>query len=128
MMNLILVALGGATGASLRYGCYALFERWSLGGGTGATLFVNVAGSFVMGLLMGWLTAREDGGSMTAIWLFVGVGMLGAFTTFSAFSRETVHMINDGAMLKASAYALVNVTASVAAFMLAFAMLKRVLA
>ncbi len=88
MMQLLLVALGGAVGSVARYGVglaaarlFGLAFPWG-------TLFVNVAG----GLAMGWLAARV--GPAQEQWrLLLGVGALGGFTTFSAFSLETVRLM-----------------------------------
>lgn len=102
------VALGGGFGAWLRYVVGRLVP---LGGFPWATLTVNIAGSFAMGLLVGWL-ARHDAGEGWR--LLLGVGLLGGFTTFSAFSLELVEMIERGNAGIAVAYALVSVVAGIA--------------
>ena len=111
---LLLVAVGGAVGACLRY----LVGVWTLANlGPGlpfATWGVNIAGSLAMGLLAGWLT-RVDGGD--ALCLLLGVGVLGGFTTFSAFSLEVFIMINRNEFGLASAYAVSSVAGSVLALM-----------
>ncbi|WP_199502941.1 fluoride efflux transporter CrcB [Qipengyuania sp. YIM B01966] len=109
------VALGGALGAVLRYQTGGAVARW-LGPSAAAafpwaTLAVNVTGSFAMGLLAGWL-ARHDGAE--GWWLLLGVGLLGGFTTFSAFSLELLSLIERGAPGLALAYALVSVAAGLA--------------
>ena len=83
MPNLILVMLGGALGAGARHLAGAAQLRWLGPGFPWATLFVNLAGSLLMGLLAGWLVLR--GGSEQTR-LFLAVGILGGFTTFSAFA------------------------------------------
>ena len=115
-----LVALGGGAGAWLRYLTGTAWTR-AIGPVAAsafpwATLLVNTAGSFAMGLLAGWL-ARHGG---TGIWsggehwrLLLGVGVLGGFTTFSAFSLELANMAQRGALGLALAYALVSVLAGV---------------
>ncbi|MEM1087568.1 MAG: CrcB family protein [Pseudomonadota bacterium] len=119
MLNIVYVALGGAIGASLRYSAGLAF-----GSGAQATLFVNVAGSLALGVLMGWLTTRtvESG---NVLMLFLGVGLLGAFTTFSAFSRETVHFFMQGEVLRGSIYAGVNMVGALAAFAMALVITQR---
>lgn len=102
------VALGGGVGAWLRYVVGRLVP---LGAFPWATLMVNVGGSFAMGLLVGWL-ARHDAGESWR--LLLGVGLLGGFTTFSAFSLELVNMIERGDSAMAATYALVSVVAGVA--------------
>lgn len=109
------VALGGALGAVLRYQTGGAVARW-LGPSAAAafpwaTLAVNITGSFAMGLLAGWL-ARHDGAEGWR--LLLGVGLLGGFTTFSAFSLELLGLIERGAPGLALAYALVSVAAGLA--------------
>jgi fluoride exporter len=93
------VALGGALGAWLR------FVAGKLGGLSDfpfATLTVNILGSFVMGLLAGWLAQQDQGAEGWR--LFLGVGVLGGFTTFSAFSLEIVQLSQRGAWADAALY------------------------
>lgn len=110
---LLLVASGGALGAVLRY----LVGRWTLVNlGPGlpfGTWTVNIAGAFAMGMLAGWLTRIDDGGG--ELRLLLGVGVLGGFTTFSAFSLEVFNMINRGEIGLAAAYAVSSVAGSVLA-------------
>ena len=112
-----LVALGGGVGAVLRYQSGRVLTGL-LGPATMtafpyATLAVNVVGSLAMGLLAGWL-ARHGAASET--WrLLIGVGLLGGFTTFSAFSLELMLLIERGQASTAFAYALISVLAGVTA-------------
>jgi fluoride exporter len=111
MPNLLFVMLGGALGAGARHlvGGVALARL-----GTGfpwGTLTVNLVGGLLMGLLAGWL-AR--GGGSEASRLFFAVGVLGGFTTFSAFSLETLLMIERGQYGFASLYVGASVIGSVA--------------
>ncbi len=128
MSGFLLVAAGGAIGAMFRYGIANVAVRLTDAPGTYATFFVNVVGSLLLGLLMAWLVARSQGETHHNLFLFVGVGLLGGFTTFSAFSLETVHMINDGAYTRAASYAVANTVGSVMALFLAFHLLRRFLA
>lgn len=104
---------GGAIGAGLRF----LLGRFTLHqfgpGFPWGTLTVNLAGGLAMGLLAGLLARFGTGGEGWR--LFVGVGILGGFTTFSAFSLETANMIERGAIGLAAGYALVSVIGSVLA-------------
>lgn len=104
------VALGGAGGAAARYQIGRLMTHW-MGPQTmsifpWATLAVNTIGSLAMGLLAGFLLrmgAEADG------WrLLLGVGLLGGFTTFSAFSLEVAMLIQRGQLGLASIYALIS--------------------
>jgi CrcB protein len=118
------VALGGAAGAWLRYVSGILIFR-SLGPAAQfpwATLTVNVLGSLAMGLLAGWL-ARH--GSHGEGWrLLLGVGLLGGFTTFSAFSLELVLMIERGTLFNAAIYAGISVLAGIAALFTGLALMR----
>ena len=109
------VAIGGAIGAACRYQLGRAVTHWA-GAGTSfpwATLAVNVLGCFAMGVLFGWL-ARFEGGT-EATRLFIGVGLLGGFTTFSAFGLEMLQLIQRGSAGLAVLYAGVSVLAGLAA-------------
>jgi CrcB protein len=111
------VALGGAIGALLRYQTGRLLTHW-LGPNTvtafpWATLTVNVIGSLAMGLLAGYLARHGQGGEPWR--LFLGVGVLGGFTTFSAFSLELMVLIERGQAAQGLIYAAVSVLAGLTA-------------
>lgn len=93
------VAAGGATGAWLRFMVGRLIGANPF---PYATLTVNVLGSLAMGLLAGWLARHGESGEPWR--LLLGVGVLGGFTTFSAFSLEIALMIERGAMAQAATY------------------------
>jgi CrcB protein len=118
-----LVAGGGALGALARYHTGQLLSHL-LGQRTAdafpwATLSVNIVGSLLMGALVGWL-ARGTASSETAetLRLAVGVGLLGGFTTFSAFSAELVTMLHRGQMVDALIYGAASLIAGMAAIVL----------
>lgn len=127
MNGFVLVAIGGAIGACLRYGVGLAFTDHGGVAGAWATLFVNVVGSFILGALMGWFAAREPDLEST-LWLLVGVGMMGAFTTFSAFSRDTVDLLMNGEVVKGFVYAGLNMVGALTAFAAGLIALKRLLA
>jgi CrcB protein len=106
MPNLLLVMLGGAIGAGARHLAGAAGLRWLGPGFPWATLFVNLAGSLLMGLFAGWLVQKGGNEQMR---LFLAVGILGGFTTFSAFSLELGLMIQRGELAGAAAYILASV-------------------
>jgi CrcB protein len=124
MPPLLLVMLGGALGSGARYlvGRVAFVQ---LGGGyPWATLAVNWIGGFLMGALVGVLAQR--GGNEPAR-LFVAVGILGGFTTFSSFSLDMMTMIERGSWPAALAYAGISVFGALAA-LFAGLMLTRAIA
>ncbi|MEA3243509.1 MAG: fluoride efflux transporter CrcB, partial [Pseudomonadota bacterium] len=100
MNQVLAIAGGGAVGAVLRYwvsyGVYALTGR----GFPYGTLVVNVLGSLVMGFLYIWLLERMPGG--VAMRAFLLIGLLGAFTTFSTFSVETLNLMEAGQIARAA--------------------------
>ncbi len=120
------VALGGGIGAWLRF---LTGRAWTQAIGPvassafpWATLSVNLIGSFAMGLLAGWL-ARF--GTYGEGWrLLLGVGVLGGFTTFSAFSLELAGMAQRGALGMAAGYALVSLVGGVAGLFAGLAMMR----
>lgn len=113
-MNSLLVMIGGALGALGRHQFGSLAGRLLGSGWPWGTLGVNIIGGLAMGLLAGWLARYGSGGGDQAR-LLLGVGVLGGFTTFSAFSLETALMIERGAWGGAAAYAGLSVALSVGA-------------
>ncbi|MEP7211129.1 MAG: fluoride efflux transporter CrcB [Alphaproteobacteria bacterium] len=128
MLNILLVAGGGALGAIARYLLSGAALRvmgpasaWNYG-----TFTANIVGSLAMGILAGWLAFRVDGG---ANWrLFLGTGVLGGFTTFSAFSLETALMIERREYAPAALYVGVSVALGVAALFVGLWISRRVFA
>ena len=113
-----LVATGGALGALGRYQAGRLIAN--LAGPDNAfpwaTLGVNIVGSLAMGVLVGWL-ARGTTSDQAAesLRLLVGVGLLGGFTTFSAFSAELVTLVHRGQAMLALGYSATSLIAGMAA-------------
>ncbi|PZQ63649.1 MAG: fluoride efflux transporter CrcB [Phenylobacterium zucineum] len=127
MQNLLLVAAGGATGAVARYVLGAQALRAFGPGWPYGTLAVNVIGGFLMGLLAGGLALRGLGDAEK--WrLLLGVGVLGGFTTFSAYSLEVALMIERRAWASALAYSLGSVVLSVGALFAGLFLARRVFA
>ncbi len=113
MVHLIYVALGGAIGASLRHLVNLASLRMLGPNLPWGTLAVNVLGSFVMGLFIEFL-ARRLGGS-PELRLLVATGLLGGFTTFSAFSLDFAGLWERGAVSTAFLYAAGSVVFSITA-------------
>ena len=107
MHKILLVAIGGACGAVLRYGLVSISQ---LAGGSFplGTLSVNVLGSFLIGIFAAYLTASGSvGGNLQ---LLFQTGLLGAFTTFSAFSLDTMLLWQNGHAKAAALNVILNVT------------------
>ncbi len=103
MPVLLQVALGGALGASLRFLSGAIILRAMGSGFPYGTMFVNVVGSFLMGLLAFYLLERMDG-SFSRYAPFLMTGLLGGFTTFSAYSLDALYLLERGRYVSASVY------------------------
>ncbi len=111
MDKLLMVAAGGALGAVLRYASVGWIVRLT-GAGFMGTLFVNVVGSFIMGLLAFILIERFPESSMRVA-PFLMTGVLGGFTTFSAYSLDVIFLIERGRWITATWYAGGSVVLSV---------------
>lgn len=113
MQSTLLVMLGGAVGAAARYHLGAAAARLFGSGFPLGTLAANLAGGFAMGLLAG---ALGRGAAADDPWrLLLGVGLLGGFTTFSAFSLETIVLFETGQASLALLYVAASVLGAVAA-------------
>lgn len=121
MTRLLLVAAGGALGAVARYGAGRILP---MGGWPYATLTVNVVGGLLMGLLAGWLAFR-GGAHSESLRLFAAVGVLGGFTTFSAFSLEAALMIERRQLAMAGGYVAASVVLSIAALFIGLMVARR---
>jgi fluoride exporter len=113
MNQFILVAAGGAIGACLRFAINSGISRALGTAFPYGILGVNVAGSFAMGWLIGWLAAR--GLSDGQVKLFLATGVLGGFTTFSAFSLDAVSLWEHGQMTQSLIYVVASVGCAIAA-------------
>ena len=107
-MNLVIpIALGGALGAVARY-AVAIWAHHVAGHGFPyGTLLVNVLGSLAVGVL--YVVIVESGENLGHYRAPLMVGLLGAFTTFSTFSLDTMHLLENGAVAKAGVNILLNV-------------------
>jgi CrcB protein len=115
------VALGGALGSVARYACSTAAARWLGSGFPWSTLFVNVTGSFVIGVLAALVTADGRPALGTDARAFFMVGILGGFTTVSTFSLETLDLARSGALGAAAANAALSLVSCLVAVWLGFA-------
>jgi CrcB protein len=101
----VLVAVGGSLGAAARYLLDRAIATRQAGPFPLGTLVVNVTGSVALGALLGWAARQEVPAGLLA---WAGTGFLGAYTTFSTFTYETVRLLEDGAWRYAAANLLLS--------------------
>ena len=112
-MQYLAIAAGGALGALLRFWSSTSIHRLMGQSFPYGTLFVNVVGSLLMGFLYILLTSRME---LPVVWrAFFLVGLLGAFTTFSTFSMDTLQLLEKGELLRAVLNVFSNVVICIAA-------------
>lgn len=125
MMTYLWVALGGAIGASARYGVGVQATKWLGLGFPWGTLTVNIVGSFLMGALIELMALKLSvSQDMRA---FLTVGILGGFTTFSAFSLDFAVLVERKEMMLAGLYAAGSVGLSIAALFAGLWLMRAVL-
>ena len=122
-MTYLLVFLGGGIGAALRHGVNVAFTRWFGTGFPFHTVFENVSGSFIMGLLAGYFAFK--GQESQHLRLFLTTGILGGYTTFSAFSLDAMLLWERGQMALAGAYVLMSVLASIGALVIGLLLVRQ---
>ena len=115
MLSIFLVFVGGGIGAALRHGVNVAAAAWFGTGFPWSTMIVNVVGSFVIGALAAWFAFRGDAMWTQPLRLFLATGILGGFTTFSAFSLDFALLFERGEIGQGIAYVLVSVALSLAA-------------
>ena len=119
MRDVLVVAAGGAMGAVARYKLSGLVLHRTLDWNfPAATFVVNVLGCLVAGVLSGLVERHDMFAPHLRLLLFTGI--LGGFTTFSAFGLETVHLVRRGHTATAALYVALSVFVGLAAFFLAF--------
>ena len=124
MQNALIVFIGAGLGGVLRHGVNTGCARFCGTAFPWGTLSVNVVGSLAMGLIVGWLSFRTEAGWSQPLRLFLTTGILGGFTTFSAFSLDTVLLWERGETALAGGYAVGSVLLSVAALAAGLAIMR----
>jgi CrcB protein len=124
MNQYLLVFLGGGIGSALRLGTYRLARLWLPPEFPWGTFSVNVVGGLCAGMVTGWLMGRSAGGADPAA-LFLMTGVLGGFTTFSAFSVDAVLLFQRGSQGAAILYVMASLTLSVAATILGLWLIRQ---
>ena len=124
MIAFLLVFLGAGLGGMARHAVNVGCARWCGVEFPWGTLTVNVVGSFAMGALAGWLAFRAGAAWTPNARLFLATGVLGGFTTFSAFSLDALLLWERGEALRAGLYVTGSVTASVLALALALSLVR----
>ena len=114
MQSTLIVFLGAGIGGALRHGVNIGAARLFGIGFPWGTLTVNVVGGFAMGVLAGWLALKAGETWTQSVRLFLATGILGGFTTFSAFSLDAVVLWQRGESIAAVAYVLASVVLSIA--------------
>ena len=105
-MIYLFIALGGAAGSILRYVIGGAVQRLSGSGFPFGTMFVNVSGCFLIGMLMRQFLNMQLSNDLRALLI---VGFCGGFTTFSTFSAETLGLIEGGEYVRATSYVVLSV-------------------
>lgn len=111
MGGYLIVFIGAGLGGALRHAVNSVALRLAGPPFPAATMAVNIVGSVVMGLLVGWFAHRSDPGQSWR--LFLTTGMLGGFTTFSTFSLDTILLWERGQALTAIFYVVLSIALSI---------------
>ncbi len=123
MTGFLIVFLGGGFGAALRHGVNILAARYLGATFPWGTLIENVSGSFVMGLLVAYFAFKGDAAQPWR--LFLATGVLGGYTTFSAFSLEVVLLYERGDIALAALYVLLSVGLAVGGLFAGLALVRQ---
>jgi len=121
-MNYLIVFFGAGIGGAFRHGVNVLAAKWWGTQFPFGTLTINVLGSLIMGLLAGYFALK---GEASQAWrLFFTTGIIGGFTTFSAFSLETATLYERGAVAAAASYVVASVVLSLIAVFIGLAVMR----
>jgi CrcB protein len=126
MTSYLLVFLGAGIGGALRHGVNVGCARYCGTDFPWGTLTVNFVGSFIMGFLAGWLAFKAGEGWSQPLRLFLTTGILGGFTTFSAFSLDAVLIWERGQEGIAATYVVASVVLSIAGLVAGLGLIRAV--
>ena len=119
MIKFLLIALGGALGAPLRYFINDLMKNFYFFMMPSGTMLINFIGCFCIGIAMAKIPDFKSN-----IYFFLIIGMLGSFTTMSAFSQQTIEMLYNGKAIHALAYVLLSISSCMIGTLLAYSFFK----
>jgi fluoride exporter len=125
-MNYLLVFIGGGLGSSLRHTINMVSTRYLGTAFPYHTFIINITGSIVMGLIAGYLAFKGDAAQSWRLFLMTGI--LGGYTTFSAFSLDTAMLYERGEVGLAVAYVLGSVVISIAGLFAGLALVRHLAA
>jgi CrcB protein len=121
-MGFLIVFLGGGLGAAIRHGINLGVARLFGTGFPYATFFINVTGSFVMGLIAAWFAFKGDASQHWR--LFLTTGILGGYTTFSTFSLDAALLYERGQLTLAAIYVVGSVVLGIAGLFAGLAIVR----
>jgi len=124
MTPAFLIFVGGGLGAVARYGLTLLAARAFGTGFPWGTFGINITGSLAMGLIAGFFLSRGMPPALEHARLFLTTGILGGFTTFSAFSLDTIVLWEDGRLAVLAFYVLGSVALSIGALFIGYSLTK----
>lgn len=124
-MSYFIVFVGSGIGGALRHGANVASGHLVGHGFPAGTIFVNILGSLLMGVLVGLFAFKGHGDH--GLRLFLATGVLGGFTTFSTFSLDSVTLYRRGELAAAAAYAVGSVTVSIGALVLGLYLVRRLI-
>ena len=119
LKNFLIVGIGGGLGAMLRYGVYRLMPGQPV---HYATLVVNIIGSFILGMLIGYVMQSAQLSDSTK--LFIGTGLCGGLTTFSAFAVENMNFLISGKYGTAAVYIFISMALGILSAFLGYKLIQ----
>jgi CrcB protein len=122
-MTYIIIAFGGALGSVARYMMQSFIGSLTGPNFPYGTLIVNISGSIIMGLFIGWL-ARTNHENAQQLRFFIAIGILGGYTTFSSFSLEAITLYQEGRWLAMGMYIAGSVVLSLAGLLIGLKLMR----